>query len=131
MKKFRTPHFITVMLTALALTLSAAANASPSNKWRLQFSGGAESEGEIVIRFTPVGGEPIETVTHIEDGRGENGVAKDVVSSLKKQLPGDAFHVERDDGEDVLVKKRRGAADFDVEIVSITVKDVRINPDKE
>ena len=32
---------------------------------------------------------------------------------------------------DVLVKKRMGAAKFDVEIVSITVKDVRINPAKE
>ena len=122
MKKMFSAPRLACLLAAFALILSAAANASPSNKWRLQFSGGAESDGEIVIRFTPVGGETIETITH---------VAKDVVKSLKKQLPDDAFHVERDDGEDVLVKKRMGAAKFDVEIVSITVKDVRINPDKE
>ena len=131
MRKMLSAPRLACLLAAFALILSAAANASPSNKWRLQFSGGAESDGEIVIRFTPVGGETIETITHIEDGRSENGVAKDVVKSLKKQLPDDAFHVERDDGEDVLVKKRMGAAKFDVEIVSITVKDVRINPDKE
>lgn len=131
MRKMLSAPRLACLLAAFALILSAAANASPSNKWRLQFSGGAESDGEIVIRFTPVGGETIETITHIKDGRSENGVAKDVVKSLKKQLPDDAFHVERDDGEDVLVKKRMGAAKFDVEIVSITVKDVRINPDKE
>ena len=129
MKKFFAAPRLVCLLAALAL--SVAANASPSNKWRLQFSGGAESDGEIVIHFTPVGGETIETTTHIKDGRSENGVAKDVVESLRKQLPDDAFKVERDDGEDVLVKKRMGAANFDVDIISITVKDVRINPDRE
>jgi hypothetical protein len=129
MKKYFTVPRLVCLLAALAF--SATANASPSNKWRLQFSGGAESDGEIVIHFTPVGGETIETITHIKDGRSENGVAKDVVKSLKKQLPDDAFKVERDDGEDVLVKKRMGAASFDVDIISITVKDVRINPERE
>ena len=87
MKKYFTAPRLVCLLVALAL--SAAANASPSNKWRLQFSGGAESDGEIVIHFTP------------------------------------------DDGEDVLVKKRMGAASFGVDIISVTVKDVRINPEKE
>ena len=131
MTEKRSNRFFAVSLAALLLALATTAGASPSNMWRLEFSGGAESDGEIVIRFEPQGGEPIETVTYIKDGRSENGVAKDVVKALRKQLPEEAFKVERDDGEDVLVKKRRGAADFDVDIVSITVKDVRINPDKE
>lgn len=52
-------------------------------------------------------------------------------ASPSNKLPDDAFKVERDDGEDVLVKKRMGAASFDVDIISITVKDVRINPERE
>lgn len=122
------------MTTILALTLAATAAAdasSTSNKWRLQFSGKADSDGVIVIQLEPKGGEPLKAEVAIENNTGENGVARDVVKGLKAQLPGDIFHVERDDGEDVLIKKRRGAADFGVTIVSNTVKGVRINPDKE
>jgi hypothetical protein len=34
-------------------------------------------------------------------------------------------------GENVLLRKRHGAADFEVVVVSSTVKDIRINPDRE
>ena len=115
----------------LGAVLASSALANPSNKWRLQFSGGAESDGMIVLRITPVGGEPMTVEVAIEEGTGENAVAKAVVEACRDQLPDDGFHVERDDGEDVLIKKRHGAANFDVEIVSNTVKDVRINPDRE
>jgi hypothetical protein len=39
--------------------------------------------------------------------------------------------VERDDGKDVLIKARHGAANFDLTIVSNSVEHVRINPDRE
>lgn len=116
---------------ALSALLASAALASPSNKWRLQFSGGAESDGVIMLQITPVGGEPMMVEVAVGKGTGENAVARTVAEACRKQLPKDAFHVETDDGEDVLLKKRHGAADFDVKIVSNTVKDVRINPDKE
>jgi len=119
------------LVLTLAIALAASASASPSNKWRLQFSGGANSDGIIVLRLSPVGGEPQEYTIAIRDGRSENGVAKDVTAGLKDQLNRDHYHVERDDGEDVLIKKRRGFADFDVEVISNTVKGVRINPDRE
>lgn len=122
---------MSVLSAFLLLAAAVTAEASPSNKWRLQFSGGAESAGTIVLRFSPEGGTPIEATIDVKDGTGENGVAAAVVESLKAQLPKDGYHVERDDGEDVLVKKHSGAADFDLEIVSNTVKGVRINPDKE
>ena len=124
----------TVLLAASLLSLLLAAvtaEASPSNKWRLQFSGGANSDGTIVLRVSPEGGTPIEASIDVKDGTGENAVAKTVVKGLKAQLPEDGFHVERDDGEDVLVKKKHGAANFDLEIVSNSVKGVRINPEHE
>lgn len=116
-----------LLLMAIAFNVQA----SNSNKWRLQFSGGANSDGIITLTISPKDGSPITVTASIEDGRGENDVAKDVVAALKAQLPEDRFHVERDDGEDVLVKKRWGAADFGIEVVSNTVKGVRINPDRE
>ena len=67
----------------------------------------------------------------VPDKKSENAVAKLVVEVLKSKLSDDAFHVERDDGEDVLIKKRHGAANFDLTVVSNSVKHVRINVDQE
>jgi hypothetical protein len=130
MNYLKSRHFITVLLV-LTLSFAASAAASTSNKWRLQFSGGADSDGIITILVHPKGGEPIQAEIAIEDNTGENAVAKAVVKGLKQQLPSDGYHVERDDGEDVLIKKRHGAANFEVKILSNTVKGVRINPDRE
>jgi hypothetical protein len=118
-------------LLALALVLFAGtALAKPSNKWRLEFSGGAESDGEIVLVITPVGGEPIEVTTVVKKSDGENRVARRVRDALKEVLDAD-YKVERDDGEDVLVKRRRGRPNFEVALVSNTVESVRINFDRE
>ena len=122
-------HWI-LLFTIFFLTAAQLAGASTSNKWRLQFSGGANSDGTIVIRLSPKEGDALEASIAIEDGRSENGVAKDVVSGLKDQV-GDRFHIERDDGEDVLVKKRHGNSNFAIEIVSNSVKGVRVNIDRE
>ncbi len=117
---------------SLGIVLSSAtALAAPSNKWRLQFSGKANSDGVIVLKLSPIDGEPIAAEVSVKNNTGENGVARTVVKALKEQLPKDRFHVERDDGEDVLIKKRLGAEEFDLEIVSNSVEGVRINPDRE
>jgi len=129
--KHRLTVLVQSLLAVLLLAAALAVEAKPSNKWRLQFSGGADSDGVITLRFTPKGGEPLTAEIAIKDGTGENAVAKAVVKGLKEQLPEDSYHIERDDGEDVLIKKRFGEENFDVEIVSNTVKGVRINPDRE
>lgn len=133
MARIAAPTLCLILCLALCLTLlaSASAQASPSNKWRLEFSGKANSDGVIALLITPEAGEPITAEVAVENNTGENGVAKAVVKGLKEQLPKDRFHVERDDGEDVLIKKRRGTEDFDLEIVSNSVDGVRINKDKE
>jgi hypothetical protein len=115
----------------LAFAVAAAATAAPSNKWRLAFSGNAQSDGTIVIRVKPEVGAPMEASIPIVAGTSENLVAKAVVEGLRAQLPEDAFSIERDDGEDVLVKKRYGQPDFDLEIVGNDVENVRIAPRHE
>ena len=47
------------------------------------------------------------------------------------KLDRDRFSVEVDDGEDVLIKKRGGAPDFDLVLVSNDVKSVRLHVDRE
>lgn len=120
-----------LLLLALALVFATGtALAKPSNKWRLEFSGGAESDGEIVLVITPVGGEPVEVTTVVKKSDGENRVARRVRDALKEVLDAD-YKVERDDGEDVLVKRRRGRPNFEIALVSNTVESVRINFDRE
>lgn len=120
-------------LAALALGLLLASGsvlAKPSNKWRLEFSGAAESPGEIVLRIAPVGGEPIDVTVAIEGNDGENRIAGKVRDALKAALKAD-YRLERDDGEDVLVKRRWGRPLFEVSLASSTVKGVRIHFDRE
>jgi hypothetical protein len=118
-----------LLLLVLAVA-SASASANPSNKWRLEFSGAAESAGTIVISVTPEGGEAIEVSTEIQKNDGENRIAAKVRDSLKAALA-DTHRVSRDDGEDVLIKKRSGKPDFDAALVSSTVESIRIRFQRE
>jgi hypothetical protein len=57
-------------------------------------------------------------------------VATDIKNTLKKALDPKVYHVETDDGEDVLVKKRKGP-NFEVKFVESTLKGTHIDVDKE
>lgn len=67
----------------------------------------------------------------IRSSFGENRVARAIGDAFRDQLDRDQFHIERDDGEDVLIKKRRGEADFSLRVISSSVKAVRIRVQKE
>lgn len=114
----------------LAVLATVAMAAGVQNKWRLEFSGNAESDGRIVLELSPEQGEPQRATVDIRKGRSENGVARDVRDALKAQA-GQRYAVEVDDGEDVLVKKRRGEHDFVVTVVENTVDGVRLDIDAE
>lgn len=116
---------------ALGLALVAApAAADPSNKWRIEISSDADSAGTIVFELLPVGGEPIVVAVPVPDETDENDIADLVRAALETQLAG-RYNVEVDDGEDVLVKKVDGAADFDLRVRESTVADVKIDLDRE
>lgn len=115
-------------LTALAE--EPAPRPSLSNKWRLEVSGGANSDGTMLFRVTPDQGAPVDVTVTIDDGRGENAVAGDIRDALKKALDGKTYKVEVDDGEDVLVKKKKGP-DFAIELVQSTVRNTKVHIEKE
>lgn len=119
-----------LMLISL-FVFSQAAMADMSNKWRMEFNGSANSDGAITVRISPEGGIPLEITTLVSKGTRENMVAKAVVESLQSKLPRGAYNVERDDGEDVLIKKGTGTPNFGLDVLSNTVKNVKINLDKE
>jgi hypothetical protein len=101
-----------------------------SNKWRLEVSEGANNDGVIRFRFTPKDGTSFEVPVTLKDGRGEDGCARDIRNTFKKSLDKKVYKVEVDDGEDVLVKVRKGPQ-VAIEIVEQTVKGTRINLDRE
>jgi len=119
-----------------AATEAASAQAAPaaplklSNKWRIKVREGANNTGTLLFRVTPDKGTATDIVVNIEKGRSENGVTTDIKNTFKKVLDPKVYHVETDDGEDVLVKKRKGP-DYEVKLVESTLKGTRIHLDKE
>jgi hypothetical protein len=117
-------------------TADTAAVAAPeaklnlSNKWRLEVSEGANNDGTILFRITPDKGTPQDVLVKLKKGRGEDGCARDIRDAFKAQLDKKIYHIEIDDGEDVLVKKRKGP-NFEIKLVESTVKGTRVNVDKE
>ncbi len=118
----------TVLLIVLCATFPALA--AESNKWRLEFSGAAESAGELVLEIAPKGREPVRVTVAIERNDGENRVARKVKTAIDRQA-GRWVDAELDDGEDVLVQRRLFRPRVLIALVSSTVKDVRINFDQE
>jgi hypothetical protein len=101
-----------------------------SNKWRLEVSEGANNDGTMLFRVTPDKGTPQDVVVTLKKGRGEDGCARDIRDTFKAQLDKKTYHIEVDDGEDVLVKKRKGP-NFEIKLVESTVKGTRVNVEKE
>jgi len=101
-----------------------------SNKWRLEVSEGANNDGVLHFRVTPKGGTAIDIPVALKDGRGEDGCARDIRDTFKKALDKNSFKIEIDDGEDVLVKVRKGPG-VAIELVESTVKGTRVNLDRE
>ena len=139
MKHAKSPHRSRLSLSLVAVAVLAAAPlaaqeaAAPlpySNKWRLQVSEGANNAGVMRFRVTPEGGAPVEVPVSLEDGRGEDGCARDIRDAFKKSLDSSFYKVELDDGEDVLVKVRKGPS-VSIELVESTVEGTRINFDRE
>lgn len=117
---------------ALATTAATAEDKAPvySNKWRIEVDERAQSDGTIQFRLTPKEGTPTDVSVTIAKGRGENDIAKDIRDAMKTALDAKAFHVEVDDGEDVLVKKKKGP-DFALELVQTSVMATKLEIEKE
>jgi len=124
----------TVGALALGCVVLAAARADDniSNKWRIETSGSAHSAGTIQLRVTPHQGTPADVTITVADKTSENKIAQDMRDALIAQLPQGEYHVETDDGEDVLIKKAKShELNFSVEVVSSNVEHVKLHVEKE
>ncbi|MGH8036903.1 MAG: hypothetical protein ACREPC_08700 [Stenotrophomonas sp.] len=101
-----------------------------SNKWRIVFDERAKSDGTISFRIWPKDGAPLQVDVAVIDGQSENHIAQSARDALRVAL-GKGFHVEVDDGEDVLVKARHGTGDFGLQLIGNTARDVDIKLRRE
>lgn len=115
----------------LALAVAAGAVANPSNKWRVEMDGRAKVDGEIELSFVPEGGAPSNVVVAIPRGTRENSAARITRDALRQNFGKDVYHVEVDDGEDVLVKKHGSTPNFDMIVVRNTADGLRIHLQRE
>ena len=121
----------TLALFGTSIAGAEEAKQNLSNKWRINCSEGSHNDGTVVFRVTPKDGTAQDVTVNIKKGRGENGIATDISNTLKAALDKKTFHVETDDGEDVLVKKRGSGTDFELALVSSTLEGPRFNVRKE
>lgn len=122
--------FFGIVGAVLLVTVTWAQDLRLSNKWRVEVSEGADTDGAILFRVTPKGGEPVDVPVAIKRGRSENNVADDIRNAFRAALDKETYKAEKDDGEDVLLKKRKGP-DFELKLVESTVKGTRIHIEKE
>ena len=125
--------FVVVAAHAAAMPASAGdeKKLDLSNKWRVECSEGANSDGTILFRVTPKGGTPTEVAVPITNGRSENGVARDIRDAFRNTLDPKKFHSETDDGEDVLLEEKGRCSELRAEARPSTVKSVRFDVEKE
>ncbi|MGQ4583606.1 hypothetical protein [Lysobacter sp. F60174L2] len=115
----------------LMLVVSLSALAKPSNKWRIEMDGRAKVDGEIELSIVPEGGVATNVVVVIPEGTSENSAARIIRDVLRKTFGKDVYHVEVDDGEDVLVKKRGSTPRFDLIVVRNTADGLRSHLQRE
>ena len=128
-----TIHRRTVAFAAAAAfsLLAIGSRAEPSNKWRIELNHRVDNDSTIVFRISPEGGgTPIEVETKIPAKTAENAVAKMLRDSFKASL-GEDYHVETDDGEDVLIKRRNDTPNFDLTLVSSNATGLTIDLERE
>ncbi len=119
------------VLAAMSLaTIATIAQADPAGKWRVEFSDRADNDGVLTLHVSPEAGTPVDVETKITAKSSPDRVAKTVRDSLRVSL-GDGYHVETDDGEDVVIKKVGKTPKFELTLASSTLTGLQVKIKRE
>ena len=129
MNSTRTP-LAAITAAICMISFAAAAQADPAGKWRVAFGSRPDNDGALTLRIAPEGGAPVDVETKITSKSGAGKVAKAVRDSLKVSL-GEGYHVEIDDGEDVVIKREGKSPKFEVTLASSTLSGLKVTIKKE
>ncbi len=126
----RTAAVMAALWIGLFAVAAQAAEPKPVNKWRISLNHTSDNDGAITFRIAPVGKDAVDVETKIPRSTGENHAAQILRDSLKASL-GEGYHVEVDDGEDVLIKRRGDTPKFIVTMVSSSVTGLEVKVRKD
>jgi hypothetical protein len=108
-----------------------AAKLHYTDDYRINVNHDAASDGEIIFRVTPKGGEAKEVKVAIKKGTNENSVAHAIKKAFIEQIGTKKNSVEMEDGENVIIERSVGGKDYALELVSSTVNGVKITIHKD
>ena len=122
-------------LTAVAATIclgasAAGAQADPAGKLRVGFGSRPDNDGALTMRISPEVGAPVDVETKITAKSSADKVAKTVRDSLRVSL-GKGYHVETDDGEDVVIGRGGKTPKFEVTLAGTTLTGLDVKIKKE
>jgi hypothetical protein len=120
----------TVLAAFGMAVLATIAQADPAGKWRIEFASHADNDGVITLRVSPEGGTPVDVDTKVVAKSGAGKVAKAVRDSLKVSL-GEGYHVETDDGEDVVIGRKGKTPKFEVTLAGSTLTGLKVKIGRE
>ena len=86
------------------------------NAWRIECKGGADAQGQIVFSFSEEGAEITRIPVAIPNDTPENNVARRIRKELRQFLSKDAYGVDIDGGETVVVFARDPARRFEIRL---------------
>ncbi len=129
-----TSSMLRIAATAIAAVgiawVGTVAQADPAGKWRIELDDHADNDGTITLRVSPEGGTPIDVETKVVARSGAEKVAEAVRDSLKVSL-GDGYHIETDDGEDVVIGRSGKTPKFEVTLASSTLTGLEVGIRRE
>ena len=90
----------------------------------------AEGDGVATFQFKPRGGYPFEIAVSVAAGTEENDVAKRIRDVFQADLPQDAYEVEVDSGEEVVVEADKRTGEFMVTLLSSSIAGVEFEVER-
>ena len=111
-------------------SIAAGAQADSAGKWRVEFGSRPDNDGALILRISPEGGTPVDVETKITAKSSADKVAKTVRDSLRVSL-GKGYHVETDDGEDVVIGREGKTPKFEVTLAGTTLTGLDVKIKKE
>ena len=124
------PGLMAIAVIICVGSFAAAAHADPAGKWRVAFSSRPDNDGALTLRIAPEGGAPVDVETKITAKSSADKVARTVRDSLRVSL-GEGYHVETDDGEDIVIKREGKTPKFEVTLANSTLAGLVIKIRKE
>lgn len=108
---------LSVMLACTFTVCSLAQSGPLLEDARISINSGADADGSLIVRVTPLGGAAKEATVALKKGMGENAIAEAIAEALRPVLA-PLYEADKDGGEHVKIRKTdRSAPNFTLAVM--------------